>query len=289
MPPAMPSSGKRYVILHADDFGFSPAVSAGIVRAAREGVLTSTSMATNMSHATAAAAMLADLPQLGVGIHLNVSQGPALSEAGRRELAGPDGVMARSAMGVIVDVCRRPTLLGAIEAEFDAQVRWALDRGVRPTHLDSHRHSHGFPPVFDRAVRVARRYGIACVRRLREALPGRGWPVAPAKQRRTSAVLTCLGAVAAVGWPALHATTGTWGVAHTGYIDAEWLSLAARRLPVGVTEIMTHPGEADERASGAGRLHASRPVELAALCAPRVRGILDRHGIQRIHYGHLGR
>ena len=282
----MESSRRKRVIVNADDFGFSEGVTEGILRAHREGIVTSTTITANMPAATAAAARLNDVPALGVGVHLNVCQGPPLSSAGRA-LADADGIMRRTAVQVLRACLCRPGVLAAVEAECDAQVRWALDRGLRPTHLDSHRHVHGFPPVFRRVVRLARRYDIRFVRRHREVLVGSGWPAADAKQRRIRLVTNVLGAWNAAADRGLMPTLGTWGVAHTGRIDAAWLIHAAGRVRPGVTEIMTHPGLADDLSAAETRLLASRRAELAALCDPVVRDAFRRRDVELIHYGQL--
>jgi chitin disaccharide deacetylase len=165
------SPGQKYVIVNADDFGFSPLVSLGIIRAHKEGIVTSTTIAANMPAAGDAVGLLADLPALGMGVHLNCTQGPALSGLGRQMLAGDNGLMNFSAAGIIKACLLRPRLIGAIHAEFEAQIQWALDNGIKPTHLDSHRHSHVFLPLFRRVVSLARRYHIRFIRRCRENLP----------------------------------------------------------------------------------------------------------------------
>jgi len=276
----------RRAIINADDLGFSAAVTEGILRAHREGIVTSTTIAANMPAAADAVRHLAALPGLGVGVHLNVSQGPLLSRQAEA-LAGSDGVMRRSGAGVILACACRPWLLAAVEAEYDAQIRWVLDHGIRPTHLDSHRHAHAFPPIFARVARLARRYHIRFVRRHRESLPGRGWPAAPGKQRRLSRLLNVLGAACNRAAPDLLATGGTWGVAHTGGISEDWLLRAAQLLPAGTTEIMTHPGLADGLDAASTRLLESRRAELAALCSPAVREAFENSEIELTHYGRL--
>lgn len=277
----------RRAIINADDFGFSQAVTEGILRCHREGIVTSTTVAANMPGAPAALDRLVDAPLLGVGVHLNASQGPPLS-AGGRKLAGPGGIMSRTARQVVVQAIARPWTIGWIEEEFDAQIRFVLDRGVRPTHLDTHRHAHGWPGIFVCVERLAERYHIPFLRRHHERLPG-GFGPASGRQRRLSVALSVLGAVNAGLSRRVRATRGTWGVAHTGRIDEAWLVHAARTLPAGVTEIMTHPGLPVDGAEREGRLAESRPGELAALCSSAVRVEFERQGIERIHYGQLPR
>ena len=95
------------MIINADDFGWSAGVTEGILRAHRDGVVTSASMAVNMPAAEAAARRLTEAPGLGVGVHLNVSQGPALSRAGT-VFIGPDSLMNRSAVAVVAACVARP-------------------------------------------------------------------------------------------------------------------------------------------------------------------------------------
>ncbi|MCY2929480.1 MAG: ChbG/HpnK family deacetylase [Planctomycetota bacterium] len=173
----------RKAIINADDFGFSPGVTEGILRAHREGVVTSTTVMANMPGAGEALGRLAEAPALGVGVHLNACQGEPLSPEGQA-LAQADGRMRRTATGLILACLARPRLLRAVEAEFDAQIRWLLDHGRRPTHLDSHRHVHAFSPIFARVVGLARRYDIRRIRWPQERLAGAGWPAAPWRQRR---------------------------------------------------------------------------------------------------------
>lgn len=261
-------------------------MTEGILRAHREGVVTSTTITTNMPAAGEAVARLDEVPGLGVGVHLNVTQGPALSEAGRA-LAGPDGVMDRSATGLLAAVTLRPPLLDAVEAECDAQVRWLLDRGVHPTHLDSHRHVHAWPGVFARVARVARRYHVPFVRWYAEHLPGCGWPRSEARQRRITIALNVLARGMRCRAPDLCGTRGTWGIAQTGRIDTAWLIRAARRLPSGTWEIMTHPGFGEDLDPARTRLTAGRRAEMDALCDPRVRTAFEANGIELVNYAQL--
>jgi predicted glycoside hydrolase/deacetylase ChbG (UPF0249 family) len=195
--------------------------------------------------------------------------------------------MDRTGPALIARCLVRPWLIGAVLAEFEAQIRWARQHGVRPTHLDSHRHVHAFPPLFAGTVGLARRYGIAFVRWPCERLPAGDWPAPPDGQIRTARLLRALCAVngAAVARP--RATGGTWGIAHTGQIDAGWLLVAAAKLPRGTTEIMTHPGLPHDLDDRQTRLRQSRQAELEALCERRVAEAFRRNRLELVHYGHL--
>jgi predicted glycoside hydrolase/deacetylase ChbG (UPF0249 family) len=273
----------KYAIVNADDFGFSPQVNEGILRAHRQGIVTSTTLMANMPAAEQAAASGRQAERLGVGVHLNLSQGPPLSREGLA-LAGADGQMH----GGFLPACGvRPWLLGAAGAECEAQIRWVLDHGIVPTHLDSHKHAHAFPPVFRRVAELARRYHIRFVRWYGERLAGGGWPRASFRRRVISRVLNGFAVVNARKGSDLRATSGTLGVAHVGRIDRDWLLRAAEAIGPGASEIMTHPGLADASPAYATRLTASRQTELDALCDPAVREAFRQQGITLVHYGQI--
>jgi predicted glycoside hydrolase/deacetylase ChbG (UPF0249 family) len=176
----------------------------------------------------------------------------------------------------------------AIKAEFDAQIRWVLDHGLRPTHLDTHRHAHALGRILADVCELAGHYNIRFVRRLGEHLPGGGWPEAPGRNRRVRTMVNLAAFLGGHGRPGpTAATLGTWGVAHTGAIDRRWLTLAAQRLRAGVTEIMTHPGLLAGLDPSATRLVESREAELEALCDPSVRQAMQQNNVKLIHYGQI--
>ncbi len=60
----------RRLIVNADDFGASSAVNQAVVRAHREGILTTASLMVNEPGAEEAVALARENPRLGVGLHL---------------------------------------------------------------------------------------------------------------------------------------------------------------------------------------------------------------------------
>ncbi|MBA2449837.1 MAG: ChbG/HpnK family deacetylase, partial [Chloroflexi bacterium] len=62
------------MIVNADDFGFSPGVSRGIVAAHERGIVTSASLMVRWPAAVAAAAYGRAHPALSVGLHVDLGQ-----------------------------------------------------------------------------------------------------------------------------------------------------------------------------------------------------------------------
>src|SRR3989442_15160711 len=63
----------KRLIVNADDFGRSAGVDRGIIRAHREGIVTSTTFMANAPGAEMAAALARATPTLDVGVHLLLS------------------------------------------------------------------------------------------------------------------------------------------------------------------------------------------------------------------------
>ena len=68
------------VIFNADDFGYSEAVTLGIIKAHKDGVIVSTTMMTNMDSAPIAAEWSKSYPNLFVGQHTNIVVGKPCSD-----------------------------------------------------------------------------------------------------------------------------------------------------------------------------------------------------------------
>ncbi|PYI99964.1 MAG: hypothetical protein DME25_21765 [Verrucomicrobia bacterium] len=70
-------SPPRRLIVNADDFGRSRSINAAVIRAQREGILTTASLMVNEPASEEAVALARDNPRLGVGLHLTTPRCPA--------------------------------------------------------------------------------------------------------------------------------------------------------------------------------------------------------------------
>src|SRR5277367_5285767 len=71
---ARPDSVRR-LIVNADDFGRSPSVNEAVIRAHRDGILTSASLMVNEVGFGEAVKLAKENPKLGVGLHLTLLMG----------------------------------------------------------------------------------------------------------------------------------------------------------------------------------------------------------------------
>ena len=245
--------------MNADDFGLTAGVSRGILEAHRRGIVTSTTALANLPPEPALDAEAAGLPDLGLGLHLNLTWGspvspveavPSLVDAEGRFHRRPEVMVERA----VPDEVRREA-----EAQIEAFTRRF---GRPPTHLDSHHHVHRLPGIRDVVFGVV----VAVRVPLRSQDPGFRDGLRRHGVRTPDHFVGDAGA--------------------EPYWTLERLLDVLARLPVGLTELMCHPGHYDD-ALAQSRYGPPREVELRALCDPDVRATIDRLEIRLCHFGSL--
>lgn len=272
-------TGGRRLIVNADDFGFSRDVNRGIMEARQGGILTAATLMANGAAFDDAVALSRANPSLDVGCHLVLVSGPSVAHPGRNLPARVSGLLAALARGRIDP-----------EAEMDAQIRRILAAGIRPTHLDTHKHTHLLPPVLEAVARLARRHSIPWVRRPFDSATAAASIGAPWKTRLINRGLRMLRGRfdRVLAQYRARATDHFAGFQLTGRYDAVQLAALIRELPPGVTEFMCHPGRCtDELRGAATRLKESREAELAALTSGAARQALYESGVELISFRDL--
>lgn len=144
----------KKVIINADDFGYSPAVNAGIIKSFQDGILTSTTLMANMPGCEDALQLSRKYPDLGVGVHLVLTCGYAMTKGETISLNGKcyslqEYYERRSSMSD-----------DEIFEEWSFQMDYLLERGLKPTHIDSHHHLHTFPENLAITQKIASKYGL---------------------------------------------------------------------------------------------------------------------------------
>jgi len=282
------------VIVNGDDFGFTRSTNAGILRGHLEGILTSTTiMANGPAFEDAAAVALAN-PSLGVGCHVSVVDGTAVSAPAEiPSLVGADGRLPSSVIALTRNL-GRSIRIGDVEREMSAQVQKVIDAGIAPSHLDTHKHAHMHPKILAALLRVAADFGIRRIRRPFEIIaPYVGGAAARARRRVhlkqwASSVATLSMAPyfnRAISRSGVLAPDRFYGIALTGLMDADAMISVLKGAVGGTVELMCHPGIHDGELDRAHtRLKESRVVELAALLDEGVRREIIERGIRLIDY-----
>jgi len=243
---------ERRLIVNADDLGYDPAVSEGIVLAMRSGVVTSSTLMVNLPHSEHGAALARGLP---VGLHLNLSRGAPVS-AGFPEALLRDGGFDE-------------TLVGSLPAEVVAdEVAAQLARaeellGAPPTHVDVHRHLHLVAAVLEGLC------GVAVDRKL----PVRALDGGMRTELHRRGVRT---------------TDHFVGEAvNEAYWTEQRFAGTIATLEDGTTELMCHPGYPPRETRTSYALQ--RAVELATLTSGTARRALDDAGVVLGSFADLAR
>ena len=108
----------KNLIVNADDLGWTDGVNRGILEAFHHGIVTSTSLLANGAAFAGGVEAARSAPGLGVGVHLNLSNGPPIADRetvstllndGGEFAGGPESLLLRRA--------RRGLLLAEVENE----------------------------------------------------------------------------------------------------------------------------------------------------------------------------
>ena len=287
----------RRLIVNADGFGFTRGNNRGIFECLPAGVVTSVSVNVNFPAFEETARLLAEFPRVSVGVHLDLTVGPCVSDPSdvpdlvdeRGEFLGAE--FRKRAMGG-----RIPH--GQMVAELDAQIVRFRSAGRLPSHWDSHQNQHLYPPFFRAAVEVARRHGICRMRTHDHYL----FAASTARALRAGLHLLAHPRRAARYWYSsrLMRRARREGMQMAdrlispGILDAHrkfhrefWVELF-RRLPEGVSEIYCHPGYPDETLAANARYVGERLWELDVLRDPALAECARSEGVELISFHQLG-
>lgn len=142
----------RKLIVNADDYGLTEGVSLGILKAHRDGILTSTTCMMNMDNIEEYLKMTKDYPNLGLGVHLTITLGKPLTK-----------VSFVDENGYFLKAENRKPIVNQEELyqEWKAQIdKFISIMKRKPSHLDSHHHVHLLPGNIDIALKLAKEYQI---------------------------------------------------------------------------------------------------------------------------------
>jgi hopanoid biosynthesis associated protein HpnK len=270
----------RRLVVNADDFGRSRGINEAVIRAHREGILTSASLMVNEEAFDKAVGLAKENPQLGVGLHLTLLCGhsalppekvPGLVNERREFSNSPVGAGFRY-------FCSR-SLRAQLRDEIAAQFERFRATGLSLDHVNGHLHFHLHPTVFGILVEDAARLGIRHMRLTREPF----WmdvPLASGRRlyRAGHAVIHFL-----LSWAAqsrfrrlnLRHTERVFGLLQNDRVDETYVLKLLNILPPGDSELYSHPSLDQFK------------HEFEALVSPRVKALVEAQGIRLIRYQDL--
>ncbi|OIN98997.1 MAG: hypothetical protein AUJ49_11940 [Desulfovibrionaceae bacterium CG1_02_65_16] len=284
-----------FVVVNVDDLGLHPAVRRAVEDLAGLSRVSSTTLLVNGPDAAAAARFSSTGPgSLGVGVHLNILRGrpesPACEIPG---LVGAEGLFLGDYVALFKRYLSRAFTPTDAEREWTRQVERAYALGVAPTHLDSEKHIHVWPGLFEAACRVAKRFGIGWVRRPVERVALSRWDKGSLRARVLNIFALAHQLPGARGVACPHSV---FGVADQGAdLLPERLAAYMKRVRPDVLEVVCHPGAPAADGSdgplpaeyGPMRIAGQWGAERDALAAPGWSDALAQAGARLVHYGQL--
>jgi predicted glycoside hydrolase/deacetylase ChbG (UPF0249 family) len=273
----------KRLIVSADDFGLTEGINEGIIRCAREGIVTSASIMTNMPAFEHAVAQAGQCPGLALGVHLNLVKGrPLLPPEQVSSLVDNKGnfyTLPRFTLKLLTGKIK----LAEAEPELRRQVEKALAAGLTVTHLDSHRHFHTYPALLKPVIKMAREYKI---NKIRCPL---GLSVLPGSIKEF--ILNTLSRNA-------RKRLDMAGVSHNDRLfelvkiegENDYLRAMAaflESLTDGVTELDCHPGFVTGELNGIEAAIHNREKQVKILTDPALPGLLETHGIRLVNYADI--
>jgi hopanoid biosynthesis associated protein HpnK len=279
-PEATPPDSRRRLIVNADDFGRSPAINEAVVRAHREGILTSASLMVNESGCTEAVKLAQANPKLGVGLHLTLLLGhSALSPDKIPGLVNSRGEFSQAPAGTGWKYFFRRGLREQLRAEIHAQFNRFRATGLPLDHVNGHLHLHLHPVVFGILMNDAELLGIRHLRLTREPF----WmdvPLASGRRLYRSAHAAVYFWLSWRARPALRLknirhTRRVFGLLQNAHVNEAYLLKLLAVLPPGDSELYSHPS-----------LDEFKP-EFDALVSPRVKALAQKLGVELIRYQDL--
>jgi hopanoid biosynthesis associated protein HpnK len=276
----------RQAIFSADDFGLSLSVNEGIERAHRYGVLGAASLMVAGAAADDAVRRARAMPELRIGLHLVVIEGPAvLPVSDISALVDGRGQFPSDQLGLGLRYAFSAAARRQLEAEIRAQFRAFAATGLKLDHADAHKHMHLHPVVGAMMLRIGREFGLRAIR----------IPHEPAGPLRAAGTRPGIGAAMLRGWTRLLRAQArragmvvndhVFGLAWSGHMTAERLLRLVPHLPKGISEVYFHPAAGRDAVIDALMPDYEHAAELAALCDPRLLQALS--GIALTNYAEI--
>ncbi len=283
--------GGKLLVINGDDLGLLSGIDRGLSRAADEGILSSVSLLANGPSFDNGVTVCNSRPGLGVGAHLALSEGRALTAWDDGGMGrGPENLLPLDYRRFVRDFIMGRIGLQRVTMELRAQLERILGAGLRPDHLDGHQHLHLFPPVARVFAGLGREYGIGAVRYPGRGVPGSGWK---GRLLRLGSRLSRKAYGQAFVRPG-----ELLGADCSGHLTLEVFRRMVKSFAVGpaaTAELMCHPGDGARlalrqelrQASYLGEWEFHWATELDLLCSDEARRFVASLGIEIVTYREL--
>ena len=238
------------MVVTADDFGRSDSICHAVELAFREGLVTDASLMVNASSRDLGLEIARRNPGLGIGVHLAFQDVEPLANS---KFVASLRQLSHSAVFLRL-LFAGSSKIGEVRAEMEAQVKWLVDQGIRPSHINGHNHVHIHPRIRRTVSQLAIKYDIPWKRTPHE----RNFENVGVARRVQQIALSffCL-LTAFVTDHNVNIPNQFFGFAVSGQMKLEHLAKYLAKTTSGITEIICHVGLLDDAPSIDGYLWSS--------------------------------
>lgn len=270
-------SGKKVLILHADDIGMCDEANIAAVDYLLKGQIQSAAAMVPCPTFEAFASWAIDNPQLDIGLHLTLTSewktyrwGPVSDPAEVPGLIDGEGKLWRDVPEVVMSASPEE-----VEKEIRAQIEKSLSLGLQPGHIDTHMGTlYGHHAYTEAYTKVAQEYGIPAMvidmskKEVVDGFRAQGYPINE----------EMLAAVRDYKLPKLDFFASAPNGKTYEEKRANFIALV-KSLPAGLTEIIFHPSVYSENLKTITNSWQQRVWEAELFADPAMQRFFEEEGI----------
>lgn len=275
----------KYLIVSADDFGLSRSINEGIVKAYKDGIVTSLNFMPAGRAFASALDLARDIELQEGGAHLTLTETSPVIEPGRiPTLVTGDGSFRKSYLQFFLKAFIDKIDRDEIYLELKAQIDRLKNAGIRITSLSGHEHIQMMPDILDIFIKLAKEYDIPSIR-----YPHGERLILPLglKKLYRKLVLFCLekSVRSILDESGIVYTENFLGFLDSGNLREETIVDMLISLKDGSTELVCHPGYLSPEVVDRCIFHLGCETELAALTSRNVKNLIKDKDIKLVTYG----
>ncbi len=274
----------KYLIVTAEDFGLSQSINRGIIKARKDGIVTSMGLMPSGEAFSDAVKLLKDCNIEEVCAHLSLTEtAPCSDPRDIPSLVTKDVRLPKNYAGFLLRFFLKRIKNEHIYIELKSQLDKIRAAGFRLMCLGSHQYIHMVPSILDIFVKLAKEYNIPAIRYPRRDLfiP----PFSVKKLYKKCVLLYFENAIRKILREAkVKFTDDFLGILDSGNIREDSLIEMLTRLKEGTTELVCHPGFLGPQVLERYKFHLNCETDLAALISRRVKKVIEEKGIRLITY-----
>ncbi len=275
----------KYLIVAADDFGLNKSIDEGVVKAYKDGIVTSLALMPTGADFKEALYLVRSLNLKEIGAHLALTETAPLTDPAKIPGLTVNGsLFPASYMQFFAGFFLKKIKRDEIKAELKKQLCVLEETGIQIKSLSSHEHIHMMPAITDIFIELAKEFSIPSIRYL-----GNDRLVSPISLKKIYKIMLLRYFGKKMGEKLDRAgiarTDDFLGLADSGNLEEDTLLRLLKTLKDGVTELVCHPGFLSPEVLNRCVFHWKCESDLAALTGRRVRDLIEKENIKLITYG----